>query len=71
VIFWEGLVLIMAFFNRDIGELQYKKVVVESGSRRYVEIQLLFFINFIDLADCLRDFHFVLLGSSQKRTELK
>jgi len=33
----------MAIFYRDIvGELQYKKVVVESGSRRYVEIQLFF-----------------------------
>jgi len=42
VIFWEGLVLIMAIFYRDIGELQYRKVVVESGSRRYVEIQLFF-----------------------------
>ena len=32
----------MAIFYKDIGELQYKKVVVESGSRRYVEIQLFF-----------------------------
>jgi len=42
VIFWEGLVLITAIFYRDIGELQFRKVVVESGSRRYVEIQLFF-----------------------------
>jgi len=32
----------MAIFYRDIGESQYRKVVVESGSRRYVEIQLFF-----------------------------
>jgi len=32
----------MAIFHRDIGELQYMKVVVESSSRRYVEIRLFF-----------------------------
>ena len=79
MIFWEGLVLIMATFNRDIGELQYRKVVVESGSRRYVEIQLFFLIppeGGLDLVTNRQGhkfgrfcrlhsfFHFVLMGSS-------
>jgi len=59
----------MVYFYSYIGELQSQKVVVESASRRYVEIQL-FFINFVDFAACLRDFLFELLESSQKRTEL-
>jgi len=60
----------MVIFYSYIGELQSRKVVVESCSRRYVEIQLFFSINFVDFADCLRDFLFELLRSSQKRTEL-
>ena len=42
VFFREGLFLIMVLFHSYIGDLQIQKLVVESGSRRYVEIQLFF-----------------------------
>ena len=42
VFFMEGIFLIIVLFNSYIGELQSQKVVVEFGSRRYVEIQLFF-----------------------------